>query len=160
VEHVGASHEGARLPAWAGPPDHVMPGAVPTEALLAASSKAVVWISIIWAYPAGFQLELGLRIRKPQAHGNWASVPLFPGEVNPETGALELKPAERFYFALSFSDGRTVDNPLCPILGRQFRPSSISPEAQPSRSNHCRARDRASSPSSIGPPEGRDFAET
>jgi hypothetical protein len=110
MEHVGASDDGAGLPAWAGAPDNVMPGAVPTEALLAASAKAVVWISILWAYPTGFQFGLSLRIREPQAHGNWASGPLFAGELYPETGALEWRPGERFHFALSFADGRTVDN--------------------------------------------------
>jgi hypothetical protein len=100
----------SRLPAWAGPPDNVMPGAVPYEALLAASSRAVIWISILWAYPAGFQFDLSLRLRDPQAHGNPTSGPLFVREVNPVTGAREWRPGEEFRFALRFSDGRTADN--------------------------------------------------
>ena len=87
-----------------------MLGAVPYEALLAASSKAVIWISILWAYRTGFQFELGLRIQKSKAHSNWVSGTLSATEVNLEKGALEWKRAERLYFDLSFSDGRTVDN--------------------------------------------------
>jgi hypothetical protein len=99
-----------RLPAWAGPPDNVMPGAVPYEAVLAASSDAVIWISVLWAFPVGFQFTLSISTREARARRNYVSGPFFLPERDAETGKPDWGPGEQFHFAVHFPDGRVADN--------------------------------------------------
>ncbi|HUY09997.1 MAG TPA: hypothetical protein VMW80_11245 [Candidatus Dormibacteraeota bacterium] len=44
---------------------------------MAASSKTVIWMTMLWAYPTGSQFDLSLRLREPQTHGNPMRGPLF-----------------------------------------------------------------------------------
>jgi hypothetical protein len=108
MDNVGASD--SRLPAWAGPPDNMIPGAVPYEAVMAASSDAVIWISVLWAFPVGFQFTLSISTREARARRHYASGPFFLPERNPETGEQEWGPGEQFHFAVHFPDGRVADN--------------------------------------------------
>jgi hypothetical protein len=87
-----------------------MPGAVPYELALATSSKTVVWMTILWAYPSGLRFDLSLRLREPQPHGNPMRGPFFEGLTDPLTGTLGWRPSEQFRFAVKYADGRTVDN--------------------------------------------------
>ncbi len=95
-------------PEWVGPPDNVIPGALPLELLVAASQTAVVAVRGRAAYPTGFEFDLVARLR--------AMTP----EDGPRVGRfLVVSPDEitdgklppRFLrFGLEFSDGRKVTN--------------------------------------------------
>ncbi|MGB9484454.1 MAG: hypothetical protein WCB86_11230, partial [Candidatus Dormiibacterota bacterium] len=97
-------------PPWSGPPDHMMPGALPYELPLVASDKTVIWITMLWAYPTGFRFDLNLRLPEPQRHGNPMRGLLFQGQIDPLTGTLGWRPGEEFRFAVTYANGRTVDN--------------------------------------------------
>jgi hypothetical protein len=95
-------------PEWVGPPDNVIPGALPLELLLAASQTAVVALRGRAAYPTGFEFDLVARLRAmtpedgPRA-GRFLVV--SPDEIT--DGKL---PPRFLRFGLEFSDGRKVTN--------------------------------------------------
>lgn len=97
------------LPPWSLRPVDDLPAAVGLEGLLAASDRAVVSVSIPWAYPTGFEYMLCIRLREPQAHGTPERGPFFePVGWDRETGRPHYRrPEEEFQFAVTFADGRT-----------------------------------------------------
>lgn len=116
--------QGGALPPWSAPPDNVVPGAVALQAVAAASSKAVVVVSILWACPVGFWYGLSIRLREPQPHGIPEIGPFFePHGRDLESGAPLYGAGEQFHFTLAFADGRTPR-----FTGLVTAPSPVDPE--------------------------------
>ncbi len=98
------------VPPWSAPPDNVIPGACGYEAVLAASTEAIITVSVLWAYPVGFEYATAIRLREPQRHGVPELGPFFvPESRDPDTGAPRYRPGEEFDFAVVFADGRTPE---------------------------------------------------
>lgn len=95
-------------PEWAGPPENVIPGAIPLELLLAASARAAVALRGRAAYPNGFEFDLVARCRAAIAGELPSPSPfLLAGEHEFVHGRL----SPRFLrFGLEFPDGRKVTN--------------------------------------------------
>ncbi|MDA8332184.1 MAG: hypothetical protein M0027_13490, partial [Candidatus Dormibacteraeota bacterium] len=95
-------------PEWVGPPDNVIPGALPLELLLAASETAVVALRGRAAYPTGFEFDLVARVKAlPSAEEPNTSQFLV---VSPEEITNGKLPPRFLRFGLEFSDGRKVTN--------------------------------------------------
>jgi len=101
-----------RYRAWSGPPDDVMPGAVAYEAVVAASADAVITISVLWAFPVGFECAVAILTREPRGHRSEVLGPFFLPKRNANTGHLEWHPGEQLDFAIRFADGRTAHQAL------------------------------------------------
>ena len=122
--HQPMTGHGGALPPWSAAPDNVIPGAVALDAVMAASSKAVVLVSVPWACPVGFWYGLSIRLREPQPHGTPEIGPLFePHGRDLESGSPLFGAGERFHFTLAFADGRTPRFP-----GAITAPSPADPE--------------------------------
>lgn len=95
-------------PGWVGPPDNVIPGALPLELLLAASQQVVVALRGRAAYPTGFEFDLVVRVKAlPSAEEPNTSQFLV---VSPEEITNGKLPPRFLRFGLEFSDGRKVTN--------------------------------------------------
>jgi len=117
--------QGSALPPWSTPPDNVVPGAVALQAVVAASSRAVVVVSILWACPVGFWYGLSIRLREPQSHGIPEIGPFFkPHGRDLESGSPLYGAGEQFHFTLAFADGRTLGSR---DWSRHHRPPTQSP---------------------------------
>ena len=95
-------------PEWVGPPDNVIPGALPLELLLAASQTVVVALRGRAAYPTGFEFDLVVRLRA-LAPADEPSTSQFL-VVSPEEVTTGRLPPRFLRFGLEFSDGRKVTN--------------------------------------------------
>jgi hypothetical protein len=114
-------------PAWAGPPDDVLPGVVPVELLLARSETTVVLLSGVRAFPEGLAMTLSVRVR-----GRLGDLDLhtevFDGPYRHGVG--EEWQAGRLKWGFEFADGRratSVDPPVGqgddrPWTDREWRP--------------------------------------
>ncbi len=95
-------------PEWVGPPDNVIPGALPLELLLAASKTVVVALRGRAAYPTGFEFDLVVRLRA-LAPADEPSTSQYL-VVSPEEVTNGRLPPRFLRFGLEFSDGRKVTN--------------------------------------------------
>lgn len=121
--HQPQSGQGG-APPWSAPPDNVIPGAVALQAVMAASSKAVVLVSVLWACPVGFWYGLSVRLRDPQPHGIPEIGPFFqPRSRGLESGSVMYGAGEQFHFTVAFADGRTPR-----LRGMVTAPSPDDPE--------------------------------
>ncbi len=95
-------------PEWVGPPDNVIPGALPLELLLAASQTAVVALRGRAAYPTGFEFDLVARLRALTSEDEPSAGQFLV--VSPEEITDGKLPPRFLRFGLEFSDGRKVTN--------------------------------------------------
>ena len=108
--HQPMTGHGGALPPWSAAPDNVIPGAVALDAVMAASSKAVVLVSVLWACPVGFWYGLSIRLREPQPHGIPEIGPFFqPRSRGLESGSVMYGAGEQFHFTVAFADGNGND---------------------------------------------------
>jgi hypothetical protein len=97
-----------KQPAWIGPPDNVLGGAVALELILARTDDTVVIARNMVAYPNGLDFVLGVRKRRFDPHGFYDPLGRHPG---PHRG--EGIPDEILRFGIQLSDGSkatTVDH--------------------------------------------------
>jgi hypothetical protein len=93
-----------RVPSRFGPPEAVLPGVVPVEAVIGRTDDVAVCVGRIAAYPEGFQLELMTHAR--------IDLDLDPfdfGYRRRGRGDGELDP-ELLRFGIEFADGRKATN--------------------------------------------------
>lgn len=103
-----------------------MPGAVALEAVMAASAEAIVLVSVVWAYPVGFEYRLSIRLREPQPHGIPEIGPFFlPDNGHRAPDAPSIREREEFRFAVVFADGRTTHSP-----SEEKAPSAADPRPE------------------------------
>ena len=95
-------------PEWVGPPDNVIPGALPLELHLAASKTAVVALRGRAAYPTGFEFDLVARLRAQTLQEEPSTSQFLV--VSPEEITEGKLPPRFLRFGLEFSDGRKVTN--------------------------------------------------
>ena len=93
-------------PAWAGPPDNVLPAVVPAELVLARTDQTVVAVSALRAYPTGILFTLSVRLRNISDRERWRFASLF-GYGIPEGEPL---PDELLRFGVQFADGAKATN--------------------------------------------------
>jgi hypothetical protein len=103
-----------------GPPRNVLPGIAPVELVIARTDETVIALAGIQAYPAGFGLNLRLRLRNLSAREEHQLPYLLdraPFEGDPPPDAF-------LRFGVQFADGRKATN--------LDRPSD-DPEHEPDR---------------------------
>jgi hypothetical protein len=94
-------------PAWAGPPEDVLPGVVPVELILGRSDSAVVMLTGMRAFPTGLGMRLYVRVRG-RVHGGDLDSEIFDGpythdrDADWQTGRLK--------WGFELADGRRVTN--------------------------------------------------
>jgi hypothetical protein len=93
-------------PAWAGPPDNVLPGVVPAELIVARTDRTVVAVTGLRAYPTGIGFTLSVRLRDLSDRERWRFASLF-GYGIPEG---EPPPDELLRFGVQFPNGAKATN--------------------------------------------------
>ena len=94
-------------PAWAGPPEDVLPGAAPLALVIGRSAGTVVMLNGVRAYPTGLALQLNVRLRERAARRD-LNGEVFDGPYDHEQSAQWR--AGRLKWGFELSDGRRVTN--------------------------------------------------
>ncbi len=106
AEAAVARAEVVSPPAWAGPPDNVLPAVVPAELVLARTDETVVAVTGLRAYPTGILFTLSVRLRNISDRERVRFASLF-GYGVPEGEPL---PDELLRFGVQFADGAKATN--------------------------------------------------
>lgn len=89
---------------WDGPPNNILGVVVPLNLVLARSTRAVVTLGALTAYPSGFEIDYLVRSRDEEL-GQLLPEHLHRARVRGTSNDL---PAELFRFGIEFADGARV----------------------------------------------------
>lgn len=120
---VLAAQQRYRQPDWFGPPSNWLPGVVPIEVTIARTDDAVVHLSSVRVFPAGFSFTLLAAVRMPDLaldRDMFGAPGMMHGMPGPGDGAL---PDGLLRFAFVHADGSTASS-----LGGH--PAMLGPEGE------------------------------
>jgi hypothetical protein len=95
-----------RTPEWFAAPSGTLPGIVPVERVLARTDRVAVCVTVIAAYPTGFELELLAMITPDEDFDPM----LFHRQHLVGRGAVDELPLEMLRFGVRFADGSSATN--------------------------------------------------
>jgi hypothetical protein len=117
------------------PPDDILPGLAPIEAVLGRSDRAVVTLSGVRAYPVGFSLSIIAALRDGDMRGD--PFGMYVHFRSPQTGQPE-PPPDLLRVQITYSDGATSPLGLSPLEGE---PSRLTVRSQGGGGGRRRHRD-------------------